>query len=144
MRTAKVDVNGIAIVLDKLSCGEEDVRVVGAELDCQRPVLRARLEHHSAIFDVSGEKACMEHWSVAQLGAISACQHPVGQLGLVHHGSHNVLRTSNAIVKFVRVVLSFDLGDLLSDLRVSSGIFSGYLGDHFLIGIVVWDCFDHC
>lgn len=139
MRTAKIDVDRIAIVFDKFGCGEEDVGVVGAELDCQRSVFCARLEHHPAVFDVSGEKSGVEHWRVAQLGAISACQHPVGQFRLVHHGSYKVLWPPNAVIKFVRVVFCLLAGNLCSVCVYNRGCQEG----HFLVCVSGGDCFDH-
>lgn len=80
LRASTVDVNCIAIVLDKLSSRDQVIRVVCTELDSEGPVFLAWLEHTCSVFLISRKQACMEHWSVAELGAIFACHHTIGQL----------------------------------------------------------------
>ena len=68
MRTPEIEVNGVAVdglycVLDGLS---EDIWIVSAELDNQRPVLGASLKRVVTVLFVSNENARMPHGSVTK------------------------------------------------------------------------------
>ena len=64
----------------------------------------------------------MEHWRVAELGAVSTGQHSIRKLRLVHHGSYQVFGSSNFIVKGVRIIYApiiiYILGLLLNCVRL--------------------------
>jgi len=64
LRTAQIQIHGVALPLDHRGGRSEHVRVVGAELDYERAVRRARGELLLAVAIVFNEEARVEHGSV--------------------------------------------------------------------------------
>lgn len=78
LRTAEVQVDGIAPIRDVLSGVEEVFPVVGAELDDEGPVVRrdaldrlgGEVKHLVAVFRLCRKRGGVEHGGVAEVGAV--------------------------------------------------------------------------
>ena len=103
LRTSKVYIYGVTVVFDIFSCSQKDVWVVGTELYNKWSILRRGSKHVFPVFLRGAKQPCMEHWRVANVGAILSSQHSVWQLWLINHWRHKVFRTSNLVVECIRV-----------------------------------------
>ena len=111
----EINVNCITIVLNKLRCLQENIRIVSAKLNGEWPILWTRLEVLRAIFGLLSEQSGVEHRRVADLSFVAPRQHAIRQLRLIDHGCHEELWTANALVIGVSVNLSVLLGLITID-----------------------------
>lgn len=105
--TAQINVHRIAVILCRQRRLEDLFGIVATELNDQRPVGGACLQRILPVLGIRGEQVGMEHGRVAELGSVTAAQHPPGQLTLVHHGSHHIAwRSQSGAIEVVALQLA--------------------------------------
>src|SRR4051794_14364173 len=93
LRAPEVDVDSVAVGLDQASGTEEDLGVVGTELNDQGTVRWMGMPLIRAVFWARGgfgEELCVKHWREAELGAVPSRECTPWKLGLVDHGGEDV------------------------------------------------------
>ena len=88
LRASKVDVHAVAVRGDDGRRLQEHVRVVGAKLHQQRPVVDVGREDLLSVLEVLDEEPGVDHRGVRARRAVAPAELAKGELGLVHHRRH--------------------------------------------------------